>query len=232
MLPCLPRLAALVLLTLPVPAQSTVQLMLAGHVQNAKGTSVDVEFGVRNPEGGETTTVALHAALLQNTTAVDVAALLAARLSEAKIRHVAPATGSDRNQATLFVEGVTRVLVRAGDGLFATLGMTEGAPTSVLLLPPLAQPGKGRLVFRGTTQDARLRQRGSIEFGIDLLADTTPTLAVESLSNACARANWLSERPTHETWKPSASFEGLQLIGTSFALDTTTADWGIELRLP
>jgi len=100
-----------------------------------------------------------------------------------------------------------------------------------LLMPPLARSGKSRLSFKGVTNDARLRKRTVVEFGVDIPADTTPTLAVESMSNACARANWLSERPTHETWRPSAAFEGLELVGTSFTLDSSQADWGLELRL-
>jgi len=228
----LPRLAALVLLSLPATAQSTVQLMLTGSVQNPKGGSIDVEIAVRGPDGREGTVVSLHMVLLSSTTALDVATLLDARLTEAKIRHVAPAAASERDRATLFVDGVSRVLLRVGDGLHARVGLPEGAPTSVQLLPPLSLPGKANLFVRGTTQDARLRQRGSIEFSVELAADSTPTQAVELLSNACARANWLSERPNHDTWKPSPNFEGLQLVGTSFDLDTTASDWGIELRLP
>jgi hypothetical protein len=232
MLSWLTRSIALVLLALPAAAQGTVQLMLTGSVQNAKGTSIDVEFAVRAADGSEAQAVSLHVVLLGSTSASDVAALIAARLAEAKIRHVPPAAGGERDRATLFVDGVTRVLLRVGDGLGATIGLCGGAPISVQLLPPLARPGKASLLFRGTTQDVRLRQRGSIEFGVELQAECTPTQAVELLANACARANWLSERPSHETWKPSPNFEGLQLVGTSFALDTTAADWGIELRLP
>ncbi len=231
MLSWTPRLAALVLLALPASAQSTVQLMLSGHVFNTN-SAIDVEFGARGPDGNEAQSVSLHMVLLRGTTAVDLAALLAARLGEAKIRHVAPAPAGDREQATLFVDGVTRVQVRVSDGLNATIGLPEGAPTSVQVLPPLTHSGQAKLYFHGVTNDARLRKRGALEFAVDLLADTTPTLAVESLSNACARANWLSERPSHETWKPSPSFEGVELVGTSFSMDTTQADWGIELRLP
>lgn len=232
MLPWFSRLAALVLLSLPAAAQSTVQLMLQGYVQTPGGASIDIEFAVRGADGSEAQLVSLHVALLQNTTAIDLATLLAARLSEAKIRHVAPAPASDRNRATLFVDGVSRVLVRVSDGLHATIGLPECAPTSVQLLPPLARRGGGSLDFHGVTNDARLRQRGAVDFSVGFEADTTPTLAVESLANACARANWLSERPSHETWKPSPSYEGLSLVGTSLSLDTAAADWGIELRLP
>ena len=232
MLSWTPRLAALVLLALPASAQSTVQLMLAGHVQPGTGTAVDFEFGVRGSDGAEAQTTALHMVLLQSTSALDLAILISARLDAAKVRHVAPAAGSDREQATIFVEGITRLQVRVSDGLRAVIGLPEGAPTSVLLMPPLAHSGKSHLSFHGVTNDARLRKRGAVAFAVDLLADTTPTLAVESLANACARANWLSERPSHETWKPSPSFEGQDLVGTNFALDTSESDWGIELHLP
>jgi hypothetical protein len=121
--------------------------------------------------------------------------------------------------------------VRVGDGLHATIGLPEGAPASLQLLPPLARRGKGSFTFHGVTLDPRMRQRAALDFSVDLEADTTPIQAVESLANACARVHWLSERPNHETWKPSPSFEGLELVGTSFTLDTTAADWGIELRL-
>jgi len=231
MLSWTPRLAALVLLALPASAQGTVQVMLYGHVQNPTGTTIDVEFAVRAEDGTERTAVAVHMALLPNTRAFDVVALLDARLTEAKVRHVAPAPPSDPNQATLFVDGLTRVQLRVSDGLSATIGLPEGAPSSVQLLPPLARSGKASLEFHGVTSDARLRKRGVIDFGLELAADATPTMAVESLANACARANWLSERPTHETWKPSATFEGLELVGTSFSLGTSQADWGLELRL-
>jgi hypothetical protein len=232
MLSWTPRLAALVLFALPVSAQSTVQLMLDGFVTDRNGAAVDIEFAARGADGAELQPMALHMVLLPNTTAFDLVALLDARLGAAKIRHVAPAPVSDPNRATLFVEGVTRVQLRVSDGLRATIGLPEGAPSSVLLMPPLARSGKSSLLFHGITNDARLRKRGNVEFSVDFQPETTPTLAVESLANACARANWLSERPTHETWKPSPSFEGLELVGTSFTLDTTQADWGLELHLP
>ncbi len=235
MLSWTPRLAALVLFALPVSAQSTVQLTLYGSVSKPAGAPVDIEFAVRGTDGSESQLMALHMVLLQSTTAADLVALLDARLARAKIAHVASAEApraGEINRATLFVDGVTRVQLRVSDGLMATLGLPEGSPTSVLLMPPLAGSGKSHLSFKGVTNDARLRKRGAIEFSVDFPPDTTPTLAVESLANACARANWLSERPSHDTWKPSASFEGVELVGTSFSLDTREADWGIELRLP
>ena len=233
MLSWTPRLAALVLFALPAAAQSSVQLMLEGYVTRPSGTAIDVEFGTRAAGGVEATPLSVHMVLLPGTTACDVAALLDARLAEAKIRHVAPApVQQPASRATLFVNDVTRVQVRVGDGLRCTIGLPEGAPTSVLLMPPLARTGKSNLVFHGVTNDARLRKRGLVEFAVDFAADTTPTMAVESMANACARANWLSERPSHETWKPSASFEGLELVGTSFTLDSSEADWGLELHLP
>ena len=234
MLSWTPRLAALVLLALPASAQSTVQLMLFGTVSNPAGAPVDIEFATRASDGSEGPSMALHMVLLPSTTAMELAALLDARLTQAKISHVAsaPEPRPDHpNRATLFVDGITRVQVRVSDGLFATIGLPEGAPTSVLLMPPLARSGKSRLSFKGVTNDERLRKRGTIEFGVEFAPDTTPTLAVENMANACSRANWLSERPTHETWRPSASFEGLALVGTSFSLDSSQADWGLELHL-
>jgi len=228
---CFPRLAALLVLALPASAQGTVQLMLSGRVENATGTSIDLELATRGSDGAEAPLVSLHMALLPNTTAIDVAALLEARLGEWKVRHVAPAPASDRMQATLFVDGVSRVLVRVGDGLHASIGLPEGSPASVQLLEPLAKKGKGKFKFHGVTHDPRMRQRGVLDFSVDLEADTAPIEAVELLANACLRTHWLSERPSHETWKPSPSFEGLELVGTSFTLDTTAADWGLELRL-
>ena len=227
-----PRLVALVLLALPAAADGPLQLMLSGHVQSSTGTSIDLEFVVLAPDGAEPQLVSLHMSLLPNTTAIDVAALLDARLSAAKIRHVAPAPAGERAQATLFVDGVSRLLVRVGDGLHATIGLSEGAPASVQLLPPLARRGKGSFKFHGVTHDPRMRQRGVLDFSVELEADTAPIQALESIANACARANWLSERPSHETWKPAPAYEGLDLVGTSFTLDTSAADWGIELRLP
>jgi len=225
------RLVALLLLALPASAEGTLQLMLSGRVENATGTSIDLEIAARGQDGADGPLVALRMALLPGTTAIDVAALLAARLGEWKIRHVAPAPASERGQATLFVEGVSRVLVRVGDGLHATIGLSEGAPVSLQLLEPLAKRGKGKLKFHGVTHDQRLRQRGVLDFSVDLEADTASIQAAELLGNACLRARWLSERPTHETWKPSPSFEGLDLVGTSFTLDSSAADWGLELRL-
>lgn len=225
------RVAALVLLSLPLCAQGPVQLMFSGEITNEHGSSIDLEISARCADGSESKGLSLHMALLRSTSARDVAALLDARLTEARIRHVAPAPASERGQATIFLEGVTRVLVRASDGLHVSIGLSEGAPSSVQLLPPLARRGKANLRFHGLTNDVRLRARGTVDFGVDFEADATPTQTVEALANACSAARWLSERPSHETWRPSHSYEGVDLVGTSFELDTTAADWGIELRL-
>lgn len=224
------RVFALALLALPVSAQGPVQLMLSGEVRDTGG-AIDIEIAVRASDTIPARSVSLHLALLPRTSALDVALLIDARLAEAKIRHVAPAPASERKQATLFVEDVTRVLVRVSDGLAASIGLPEGAPVSVELLQPLARRGKGSLRFHGLTHDARMRQRGTVDFSIDLDAETHATLAVERLSNACAEAHWLSERPSHETWKPSLAYEGLDLVGTSFTLDSSAADWGLDVRL-
>jgi len=226
------RLVALVLLSLPASAQTQVQLQLSGEVKNENGGSIDIEIAVRASEGSEPQQVALHLALLGHTSALDVAMLLEARLTDAHIRHVAPAPSSERLQATLFVEGVSRVLLRASGGLGAAVGLPQSAPASVQLLPPLLQRGRGALKIHGLTQDLRLKERGVLDFKIDLDEETSPTSAGELLATACAQAHWLSERPTHETWKPATSFEGRDLIGTSFTLDASSADWGLELRMP
>ena len=226
------RFVAFLLLSLTASAGSSVQLSFTGFVTKEEGTSVDIEIAARGSDGVETQSALLHVALLPGTTAADLAALLDLRLSEAKFRHVTPAPAADHQQATLFIDGVSRIHVRVSDGLRVRIGLTEGAPISVLVLEPLTRRGKGGLAFHGVTSDARLRQRGAIDFGIELNADSNPTSAVDSLATACSRANWLSERPSHETWKPSASFEGVNLIGSSFALDSQQADWGLELLLP
>jgi hypothetical protein len=226
------RLVALAFFALPVSAQNSVQLMLSGEVRSDTGSAVDVEIAAKPMEGIPARSVVLHVTLLPRTSALDLALLLDARLSEAKIRHVAPAPASERTQATLFVEDVSRILVRVSDGLGAAIGLPLGGPASAELLAPLSRRGKGRLTFHGLTHDSRMHQRGTVDFGIDLDAETHATLAVERLSNACAEAHWLSERPTHETWRPALAYEGLDLVGTSFTLDSSAADWGLELRLP
>ncbi|MBK7641523.1 MAG: hypothetical protein IPJ19_00495 [Planctomycetes bacterium] len=233
MLTWLTRLVALFLFALPASAQSTLQLKLDGRIAPESGSTIDIEIVATPPEeGAGPRSVSLHMVLLQDTMAADVASLLDLRLRDAKIRHVLPAASADRLHASLFVEDATRILVRVSDGLTARVGLTERGPTSVLLLPPVAHAGAAKLTFHGTTSDARLRTRGAIDFAIDLRADTSPTQAVELLANTCASANWLSERPSHDTWKPSVSFEGLELVGTSFSLEPGSSDWGLELVLP
>jgi hypothetical protein len=226
------RFVAFLLFSLPASAAGSVQLSFSGFVTKEQGTTVDIEIAAQGADGVQTQIVALHVALLRGTTAADLAALLDLRLGESKFRHVLPPPAGERNAATLFVDGVSRVSLRVSDGLSVRIGLTESAPTSVLLLEPLTRRGKGGISFHGTTSDARLRQRGVVDFGIELNADSNPTSAADSLATACSRANWLSERPSHETWKPSVSFEGVNLIGSSFAIDSQQADWGLELQLP
>jgi hypothetical protein len=223
------RAIALLLLCLPASAGSSVQIAFSGTLSGAELNSVDIEIAA---SGAETPAVALHVALLRGTTAADLAGLLALRLGDAKFRHVQPPPSADRQQATLFVDGVSRISVRVSGGLHARIGLPECAPTSLLLLEPLTHRCKGGISFHGLTSDPRLRQRAAVDFGIELNADSNATSAADGLATACARANWLSERPSHETWKPSVSFEGVNLIGSSVELESQQADWGLELQLP
>ncbi len=231
MLSTLVRVVALVALSVVAQARGSVQLQLAGEVSNETGSSVDLEVSARG-DGPEPKLAALHLFVLPHTSAADIAALFARRLEALHIAHVLTSGPESRERASLFIEGISRIEVRVSDGLSATLGLPEDAPAAVQVLPPLARRGKGSVRFHGATWDARMRQRGAIDFRVELAEDTSPTGAAEAFVTACSQAHWLSEKPSHESWRPSDSLEGVGLAGTSLAVDSRAADWGLELRLP
>lgn len=213
-------------------ARSTVQLMLAGHIEGEDGACIDLEIASHPSDGQELKLASLHLFLAPRTTAADVAALLTRRLDQATIGYLAPSQGPDREHASLFLESIGRISVRVTDGLRATLGVTDGVPAAVQVLPPLARQASGSVRVHGVTWDARMRQRQHIGFEVALDGQMNATGAAEAFVTACSEAQWLSEKPSHESWRPLNSLEGRELQGVNFVLLPGEGDWGLELRLP
>lgn len=231
MLAPLLRVVALSVLSIAAAAHGSAQLALAGEVRNEAGSSLDIEVEAPAPDGS-TRIAALHMFVLAHTSAADVIALLAQRLEALHIPHLVSTPAGGRERGMLFLDGISRLDVRVSDGLEATLGLPDCTPAAVQLLDPLARRGKGAVRFHAVTWDARLRERGRLDFQVDLPAETSPTGAAEAFVTACAQAHWLSEKPSHESWRPGDSLEGRVLTGTSFTVDSTSGDWGLSLRLP
>ena len=230
MLALLLRVVAASVLPLGAFASGSAQLQLSGEVRNEAGSSLDIEVEAPSADGS-TRLAALHLFVLEHTSAADVIALLAQRLEALHISHLVSSPAGVRERGMLFLEGISRLEVRVSDGLQATLGLPDATPAAVQVLPPLARRGKGAVRFHGVTWDARLRERGRLDFQVDFAGDASPTGAAEAFVTACAAAHWLSEKPSHESWRPGDSLEGRVLTGTSFAVDSSAGDWGLSLRL-
>lgn len=224
------NLASLLLLLPAASAQSRVQLSLAGAIERTGGARVEIGLVFGEP-GAEPRTGGLALHLAEGTSAGEVTALLAHLLDRGGARVLGAPTADPKPRASLFVDHVRSVRVRAGHGLQTTITLGDDAPETIRLLTPEVRPD-GALVTLGAT---KLRTHdgtaGRIDIELEIDPRSTPARIAEQLSTRAIGAGWEAERSGGDGWRLVPSIEGARLSGCAIAL-SSSGDWGLEVALP
>lgn len=213
-------------------AQGLVQLTMAGEVDRTGGARVEVDVTVANAATrGEPRTLSLALFLAERTSAADLAVLLEKRLVAAGVRTVNTSEGQSARPVTcLFVEDVLSVGLRLGQGLRATVTLSEDRPESVRLLPPQDAKLDAELRVTASTWFAHDRKHGRLEFDARLAADQLSPRFADLLSGQATRAGWAGEVQRHEYWMPGAVASAGAVEAVNFDLQSS-GDWRIEVAL-
>jgi hypothetical protein len=219
-------------LGLPAAAQGMVQLALTGEVDRTGGARAEVEVTFANTATNmEARTVAFSMFLAERTSASDLAVLLEKRFAAAGARAVNTSAGQPARAVTcLFVEDVLAVSLRLGQGLRATVTLSEDRPHSVRILPPEDARQNAMLRVTASTWFAHERVHKRTELEAQLDSSMTTMRIADMLSSQAIRQLWPSEVERHETWLPGATAENGLIQGASFDL-ITSGDWRLELVL-
>lgn len=215
-------------------AADTVQLQLRGKI-GPRGAVLDIELDSVANASGARSLVRVHAFLAPQTRASDALAMLRMRLEGERWAYAHAPSSSEGLEASLVLPQVARASVRTAGGLEFTLTLCEGVPASVGVLDPLGVAQDTRLLVLGQTWNPRMRERRELVIVAPLRAADGPTGSAQALLTATGKAQWISESPSRETWRPVASKEGTELSGLSFQFqrepDAAPGDWGLELVL-
>jgi len=216
----------------PAAAQGMVQLTLSGEVDRTGGARAEVEVTfVNGNTNNEARTVAFGMFLAERTSAADLAVLLEKRFVSAGARAVNTSQGQPARGVTcLFIEDVLGVSLRLGQGLRATVTLSEDRPLSVRIVPP--EDAKQDAILRVTASTwfphERLHKRAEMETRLD--PTLTTTRIADLLANQAIRSGWPSEVDRHETWLPGTTASAGVIEGASFDL-ITSGDWRLEIAL-
>jgi len=213
-------------------AQGLVQLTLAGEIDRTGGARAEVEVTVANAStNGEPRTLAYSFFLAERTSASDLAVLLEKRLNAAGVPTVNTSEGQAARPVTcLFVEDVLGVALRLGQGLRASVTLSEDRPASVRVLPPQDAKQDAELRITASTWMAHERQHSRIELETRLEAAFPVVRIADALSGQALRAGWPGEIQHHEFWMPGPVAGGAAVEAVNFDLQTS-GDWRLEMAL-
>ena len=219
--------AVLVALAPALPAQGPVQLTFAGALEPPGGARVAV--GVSAGLGKAAREVLLDLHLARGTSGADLAALLAQRLRAEGLDALAPASAGAR--AHVFVQDARAVVLELGEGLSGAVTVCAGPPALVRVVAPRGGGQRCRLVVTASALHAHTAQRTRSSFEVSLEPGATSAQASERLFQRAVEAQWVSERPGLEAWRPAHLGDGARLTG--FGVELLSGDpWRLEVRLP
>ncbi len=213
-------------------AQGLVQVTLSGEIDRTGGARVEFDVTVVNAATkGEPRTLSYSWFLAERTTAADVAVLLEKRLSGSGVHAVNTSEGqAARAVNCLFFDDVISIAMRLGQGLRASVTLSEDRPLSVRLLPPVDAKQDAELLTTISTWIPHEREHRRVELQTRLEAAWPIVRVAEGLATQATRAGWDSEVHGHETWMPGAGISGGTIDAVSFDL-RTSGDWRIEIAL-
>lgn len=213
-------------------AQGLVQISLEGEVDRTGGARADVEVTYANRStNGESRSVAFSMFLAERTSAADLGVLLEKRLTAAGVSILNASAGQAARPVTcLFLDDVLGIGLRLGQGLQASVTLTEDRPESVRLLPPEAAKQDADFRVTATAWVAPERRHGRVEIEARLEAAQPVVRIVDALAAQATRAGWASEVKGHEVWVPGAMAGGGAVDAVSFDL-RSSGDWRLEVAL-
>lgn len=213
-------------------AQGLVQLALAGEIDRTGGARAEIEVTVANAAtSGEARTYAFSLFLAERTSAADLAVLLEKRLTAAGVRTVNASEGqAARPVNSLFLDDVLGLSLRLGQGLRASVTLSEDRPESVRVLPPEDAKQDAELRVTASTWLAHERRHGRVEIDTRLEATQPIVKIADTLASQATRAGWASEVQRHEVWMPGAVAAGGTIDAVNFDLHSG-GDWRLEIAL-
>lgn len=224
--------AALLLLAAvaaPASAQGLVQLTFSGEIDRTGGARAEVDVTVA--KDGQPRTLSFSVFLAERTSAADLAVLLEKRLTAAGVRTINASEGQSARPVTcLFVEDVLAVGLRLGQGLRATVTLSEDRAESVRVLPPQDARQDADLRVTASTWIAHERKHARVELEARLEAAMPLVRIADTLADKATRAGWPSEIQRHESWLPGAVAGGSAIDAVHFDL-LTQGDWRIEVAI-
>jgi len=213
-------------------AQGLVQLTLAGEIDRTGGAraEIDVTFA-NNATGGEPRTLSVSLFLAERTSAADLAVLLEKRLTAGGVHTVNASEGQAARPVTcLFLDEVLGVSLRLGQGLRASVTLSEDRPESVRLLPPQDAKQDAELRVTASTWLAHERRHGRVEIETRLEAAQPVARIADALASRATQAGWASEVQRHEVWMPGGTAAGGTIDAVNFDLHSG-GDWRLEIAL-
>lgn len=213
-------------------AQGLVQLTLSGEIDRTGGARAEVEFTVANAAtNGEPRTLAISLFLSERTSAADLAVLVEKRLTAAGVRTVNASEGQAARPVTcLFVDDVLAVSLRLGQGLRASVTLSEDRADSVRVLPPQDAKQDAELRVTASTWVAHERQHHRVEMETRLDATLPVARVADLLASQATRTGWASEIQRHEFWMPGEVASGGVVDAVGFDLQSS-GDWRLEVTL-
>jgi hypothetical protein len=213
-------------------AQGLVQLTLAGEVDRSGGARAEVEVTFANAQTeGEPRVFGFALFLAERTTAADLAVLLERRLSAAGLRTIHTSEGqAARPVSCLFLDDVLNVSLRLGQGLRATVTLSEDRPQSVRLLPPQDAKQDAELLVTASTWIAHERRHSRVELETHLDATSSSGRIATELASQGTKRGWIGEISRLELWMPAATAAGGEVEAVHFDL-RTSGDWRLEIAL-
>jgi hypothetical protein len=213
-------------------AQGLVQLTLAGEVDRTGGARVEIEVTVANAAtNGEARTLSYSWFLAERTSAADLGVLLGKRLTSGGVHLVNTSEGQAARPVTcLFLDDVLAVALRLGQGLRATVTLSEDSAQSVRLLPPVDAQQDAELLVAVSTWIPHERVHKRLELEARIEAAWPIVRIADGLSAQATRLGWPSEVQGHEAWLPSAIALGGTVDAVNFDL-RTSGDWRLEIAL-
>ena len=212
-------------------AEGLVQLSFGGQVDADGGAPVELEFGLW--DGKAVREVSLNIHLARETTASDLAALVASRLERAGAKVLLPREGEPLyGPIHVFVEAVTHANLRLGHGLRGSVTLCDSAPSSIRVQPPEIVRGGARLSIAATTFHHHDRRIGRKELVLELGELDTAGTVSEELARAAIAGGWVADRPSPDRWAASRTGDGAEITGCSVSLiGEGDADWRLEVQL-
>lgn len=208
-------------------AQGEVQITFDGALEPPGGARVAVAVVAGPAERTREVRLDLH--LAAGTSGADLAALLAARLQAAGLEALAPTPAGPR--AHVFVEDARSVTLELGAGLGGAVTLCEGAPELVRVEPARGGTSDCRLVVAVSAMHAHTERRARSSFEVRVAPELTAAQVSERLFARAVEAEWVSERPGLEGWRPVHLSDGSRITGFSVEL-AGHGSWRVDVRLP